>query len=62
MATPKIEDEKCTQCWTCVEVCPVQVYEKDEENNKVVIAKPEDCIACMVCQSSCPVEAIVVEE
>ena len=59
MPTPKIDQGKCTNCGTCVNVCPVSVFAKASE--KVEVKKPEDCLGCRACEVSCPVKAIVVE-
>ena len=59
MPKPVISD-KCTNCGTCVDVCPVGVFAK--ENGKVVVKKPKECIGCRACEVQCPVEAIKVEE
>jgi NAD-dependent dihydropyrimidine dehydrogenase PreA subunit len=60
MPAPKIDYEKCTVCGTCVNVCPVSVFEKASE--KVEVKKPGDCIGCRACEVSCPVKAIKVED
>ncbi|MBQ4132980.1 MAG: 4Fe-4S binding protein [Desulfovibrionaceae bacterium] len=52
--------ENCIGCGECVDVCPVNVYEMD--NNKSVPVNAEECIGCMSCVEVCPVEAITVEE
>jgi len=60
MAKPKIDQDKCTKCGTCIEVCPVNVFEKKDD--KTVVAKPEDCIGCRACEAQCPAKAIEVED
>ena len=60
MPTPKIDTKKCTNCGTCVEICPVQVYEKGDKSP--VIKSPEKCIGCKACEVQCPVQAIVIED
>ena len=66
---PKVEVnwEKCTGCGTCVDVCPVGVFElqnipeyPDTQKSKPVNA--DECIQCMACVTQCPEEAITVEE
>ncbi|TRO50783.1 4Fe-4S dicluster domain-containing protein [Candidatus Bathyarchaeota archaeon] len=59
---PKVtlNEEKCINCKTCIETCPMGVYE--DQGDKVVVAKEDDCIACMGCVGACPVEAIEVIE
>jgi len=60
MAVPKINEKKCTNCGTCVETCPVGVFEKDA-SGKVSVKNPQDCIECKACEVSCPAKAITVE-
>jgi NAD-dependent dihydropyrimidine dehydrogenase PreA subunit len=60
MPTPKIDEEKCTNCGTCIDVCPVDVFEKGEKKAKV--AKPDQCIGCKACEVQCPADAIKVED
>ena len=52
----KIDNEKCTGCAACVEVCPVSALKI--ENGKAVVG--EECIDCGVCISQCSVEAITL--
>jgi len=51
----KIDYEKCSACFTCVEVCPESVY---DENSKPVVARPGDCTECEACIDDCPEGAI----
>ncbi|TKJ17881.1 4Fe-4S ferredoxin [Candidatus Woesearchaeota archaeon B3_Woes] len=60
MPKPTIDYKKCTNCGTCIEVCPVDVYEK--KGDKTVVAKPDDCIGCKACEVQCPEKAITVED
>lgn len=59
MPKPIIDYKKCTKCGTCVDVCPVQVFSKED---KVVVKNPSDCIGCRACEAQCSVEAIKVED
>lgn len=49
-----IDEEKCTACGACVEVCPVEAL-KLEDKAKV---DPDTCIDCGTCVDECPVGAI----
>ena len=62
MPKPIIDYKKCTVCKTCVEVCPMEVFVFDEENNKVDVKKPDECIACRACEVQCSEEAIKIED
>jgi len=60
MPKPIIDYKKCTSCGSCIEVCPVQVFEK--EDKKTVVKKPDECIGCRACEAQCPKQAISVED
>ena len=50
----KVDNEKCTGCSACVDVCPVSAIKI--ENEKAVIS--EECVDCGACVTQCPCEAI----
>jgi NAD-dependent dihydropyrimidine dehydrogenase PreA subunit len=60
MERPFIDQKKCIACGKCLEVCPVEVFEK--RNNKVVEVKVNECLACRACERVCPVQAVNVRE
>jgi NAD-dependent dihydropyrimidine dehydrogenase PreA subunit len=60
MPTVKLDENTCTACQTCVNTCPMGVFEAD--GDKVVVANEEQCIGCRACEASCPVGAIQVED
>ncbi len=60
MPKPVIDAKKCTNCGTCIEICPVEVFKKGEEIAEV--AKPKECIGCKACEVQCPEDAIIVED
>jgi NAD-dependent dihydropyrimidine dehydrogenase PreA subunit len=62
MPTPIVDEKQCTGCGTCVDICPVQVFEIDQEKKKSVVKKPADCIGCKACEVQCPVGAIKVQD
>jgi NAD-dependent dihydropyrimidine dehydrogenase PreA subunit len=55
-----VNSEKCTGCGTCVETCPVGVFEI--EDKKSVPVKPEECLVCRACEVQCSESAIQVIE
>ena len=60
MYQPEVNIEKCTGCGECVEVCPVDVYELQDE--KSTVANGEECLGCESCIAVCEQEAITVSE
>ncbi len=50
-----IDEEKCTGCGACVEVCPVEALKLVDDKAKV---DPDTCIDCGTCVDECPVGAI----
>jgi ferredoxin len=54
----KVDEDTCTACGACAEVCPVDAITV-EEAAKV---DSELCTECGACVEECPVEAISLEE
>ena len=64
MAKPKLKEividrEWCKGCGICVHFCTENVLELDEEE-KSIVARPEDCICCRQCEYRCPDLAVEV--
>ena len=59
-STPVIFDpDACTGCNNCVEVCQVDVFiPNPEENMPPVILHPDECWYCGCCATDCPSDAI----
>jgi NAD-dependent dihydropyrimidine dehydrogenase PreA subunit len=57
---PEVDEEKCVGCGECVDVCPVDVYEL--QNDKAVPVNAEECIGCESCIEVCEQDAITVTE
>ena len=60
MVEIEVDIDKCTGCGTCVDVCPVGVFEL--ENEKSAAVNVEECLVCKVCEAECPENAIAVTE
>ena len=60
MVEIKIDVEKCDGCGTCVDVCPVEVFEISE--GKSVVVNLDECLVCMACEVQCPNRAIEIIE
>ena len=57
---PIVDQEKCVGCEECVDVCPVEVFEM--ENDKSVPVNAEESMGCESCVEVCEEDAIVIEE
>ncbi|MFX0091450.1 MAG: DNA-directed RNA polymerase subunit D [Candidatus Hodarchaeota archaeon] len=58
----KVDNETCTLCGTCVDVCPKKIFEITPEST-FVIRNELDCTLCTICatgESACPVDAITI--
>lgn len=54
--TLELDQEKCTGCKMCVEVCPHNVFKMN--NKKAEIINKGYCMECGACEKNCPVAAI----
>ena len=52
-------EERCVECNLCVKVCPLNVFEK-RENQPPMIARQSDCQTCYMCELYCPAQALYV--
>lgn len=60
---PIIDKEKCIECGTCAQICPLDVFRfsRNEENKRTVVVKyPYECWHCRACVKDCPKNAITI--
>jgi len=55
-----VDEEKCAGCEECVDVCPVEVFEMQDD--KSVVVEPDECLGCESCVEVCEEGAITIEE
>lgn len=59
VVTLRLDEDKCTGCGMCVEVCPHGVLEMNSK--KVRITDRDACMECGACVKNCPFSAISVD-
>ena len=57
---PYINEEKCTRCRLCAQICPVDALAFDKAAQKPVIRYPEECWHCNACVLDCPRGALAL--
>ncbi|MGD2248628.1 MAG: 4Fe-4S binding protein [Candidatus Methanofastidiosia archaeon] len=59
---PQINQDVCTVCGTCIEICPLDAhcYYPDEENPEIIGLKENQCVGCGLCMSHCSNNAITM--
>ncbi len=58
MLEMEIREDACRGCQMCVDICPTDVFDFDQNNFKAQLSKKDDCIACLSCTYLCPSDAI----
>lgn len=59
VVTLKLNEDKCTGCGMCLDVCPHEVFKMNGKH--VMIQNRDACMECGACSKNCPAEAIYVE-
>ncbi|NIP33894.1 MAG: 4Fe-4S dicluster domain-containing protein [Thermoplasmata archaeon] len=55
--TIKIDHDVCYGAEECVQICPANVYEINEDH-KAMAENVDECIQCAACEGICPADAI----
>jgi len=58
MAEIKIITEKCKKCGTCVQICPLAIFELKDRTSNTEVLRADLCISCGQCVSLCLQAAI----
>lgn len=56
----QINEELCTGCGDCVNMCPMGILYIDEETNLCKVTDHQKCDLRRGCESACPYEAIKI--
>lgn len=52
-----IEEEECIGCTRCINACPFDAIEMNQQGNKAIVIE-DYCRGCMRCAPACPTGAI----
>ncbi|MFC1560172.1 ATP-binding protein [Candidatus Margulisiibacteriota bacterium] len=55
-----IDEEKCTGCAACVDLCPKQILYIDEATGKCKVTDESKCDKLRGCEQVCPADAIKI--
>ncbi len=59
VVTLQLDENKCTGCGMCLDVCPHAVFRMNTKH--VVIQNRDACMECGACSQNCPANAISVQ-
>ncbi len=54
----KIRKDLCKKCGFCVEICPEELFVREQPGTVPRITRRADCISCGHCVSTCKAKAI----
>ncbi|MCK4806677.1 MAG: ferredoxin family protein, partial [Candidatus Aegiribacteria sp.] len=57
-----IDEDACVGCELCVDECPTDVFEFNEEKRIPEIVREKECFGCLSCSEICPATAITHED
>lgn len=56
-----LDEEKCSGCGICENVCPRNCYDMDKDRHIAVIPRANRCVQCSACIVQCPFDALYFE-
>jgi NAD-dependent dihydropyrimidine dehydrogenase PreA subunit len=56
---PIINQDKCTACGICVDICPTDVFFGSRKGEIPFVAYPNECFHDNACVADCPVEGAI---
>ncbi len=59
LVTATVDEDKCTACAKCINVCPYTAIELDEAEERILVTDVK-CHGCGSCSATCPIGAIQV--
>jgi len=62
MPSVHIDEPGCRGCTLCVDVCPVEVFDYQEERGLASVRHQERCIGCLSCAYACPSQCVEVSD
>ena len=60
-----IIEEKCTgisACGKCVQVCPVNIFDAEEDRPLIIEDNQDECTLCDLCLEECAPDAVVLRK
>jgi len=57
-----IDEDACVGCTLCVDECPTDVFEFNEEKQIPEVVREKECFGCLSCSEICPATAIKHED
>ena len=56
-----LDEERCTGCGVCMDVCPRNCYEIDRKRRLAMMPRADKCVQCGACIVQCPLDALHFE-
>lgn len=56
---PIIDEDKCTHCGICVDICTEDVFFGSPKKQLPQVTYPHECVYCNACVEECPAKGAV---